>query len=524
MLRSSDKGVRERMEQRTAGTGADRDLWRVGQGQDWEARTSVPNADFYRCFGKRIFDFVAALAGLVMVSPILLFSMLLVRLTSRGPVLFRQVRLGQFGRPFRVFKFRTMRVGSEALGSAVVVRGDPRVTLFGRLLRRTKLDELPQLLNVLRGEMSLVGPRPRVPGEVNLEQPEERALLTLRPGLTSYASIYHRMEAEFCAQSEDPRATHRETILPQKSYLDMEYLKNLSFALDLKLILLTLLMVFVPGKAQPGTTRFFGVEIRPYGRLGQMGLDAAVFVAAVWLAYWLRFENEIKPFSYWQMASFIVLLPAARLACNRLFGIYEMMWRYVNLVDAATILASLSTVTGVLVLLRLLLSYENTTLRVFMIPVGVIALEYLLVVGGSLALRGLRRTLYEMNHRYQPLSVERRQRILIFGAGLSGLGIALEIGRYPHLQLVGFVDDDRAKQGRLIGGYSVLGTSEKLSTVVREQQVTDVIVCAGSMSSQVLGRIQHDCFSQGVGIHVIPTLDQILGSGNTETARTPVTP
>jgi FlaA1/EpsC-like NDP-sugar epimerase len=146
------------------------------------------------------------------------------------------------------------------------------------------------------------------------------------------------------------------------------------------------------------------------------------------------------------------------------------------------------------------------------------------VLGISLGLRALRRGLYEMNHRYQPLSAPGRRRILILGAGLSGLGIALEIGRYPHLQLVGFIDDDPAKQDRLIAGYRVLGTTEKLSTVVREQQVTDVIVCAGSMSSQVLGRIQHDCFSQGVGIHVIPTLDQILGSGNTETARTPVTP
>jgi lipopolysaccharide/colanic/teichoic acid biosynthesis glycosyltransferase len=497
-----------RCQSKAAGESGTSDVFEVQDGRG--------GVGFYRCFGKRIFDFVAALAGLVVVSPILLFSMLLVRLTSRGPVLFRQVRVGQSGRPFRVFKFRTMRVGSEALGSAVVVPGDPRVTLVGRLLRRTKLDELPQLLNVLRGEMSLVGPRPRVPGEVNLEQPEERALLTLRPGLTSYASIYHRMEAEYCAQKEDPRATHRETILPQKSYLDMEYLKNLSFALDLKLILLTLLMVFVPGKAQPGTTRFFGVEIRPYGRLGQMGLDAAVFVAAVWLAYWLRFENEIKPFSYWQMASFIILLPAARLACNRLFGIYEMMWRYVNLVDAATILGSLSTVTGVLVLLRLLLPYENTTLRVFMIPLGVIALEYLLVVGGSLALRGLRRTLYEMNHRYQPLSTPGKRRILILGAGLSGLGIALEIGRYPHLQLVGLIDDDPAKKGRAIAGYSVLGGSEKLPAIVHEQQVSDIVICASSMSAEVLRRIQQETCTQGVKVHVIPTLDQILAAGTEE--------
>jgi lipopolysaccharide/colanic/teichoic acid biosynthesis glycosyltransferase len=482
----------------------------------FEAQDVRGAVGFYRLHGKRIFDFVAALAGLVVVSPILLFSMLLVRLTSRGPVLFRQVRLGQFGRPFRVLKIRTMRVGADRKGPCVVVPGDPRLTLVGRFLRRTKLDELPQLLNVLRGEMSIVGPRPRVPEEVNLEKPEERALLTLRPGLTSYASIYHRMEADFCAQSEDPRATHHETILPQKSYLDMEYMKNLSFALDLKLIFLTFLLVFVPGKTLPRSVKFFGLEIRPYGRLGQMGVDAAVFVAAVWLAYWFRFEHEIQPFSYWQMASFIILLPAARLACNRLFGIYEMMWRYVNLLDAATILGSLSTVTGVLVLLRLLLPYENTTLRVFMIPVGVIALEYLLVVGGSLGLRGLRRTLYEMNHRYQPLPTERRRRVLIVGAGLLGMGVALELGRYPHLQLVGFVDRDLAKDGKSVAGYEVLGPPQELDRIIREHEVSDVVVCVQAISETDRQDLLTRCKSLGAQTHVIPSLAQILGADTAE--------
>ena len=232
-------------------------LGESGTSDVFEVQDGRGGVGFYRCFGKRIFDFVAALAGLVVVSPILLFSMLLVRLTSRGPVLFRQVRLGQFGRPFRVFKFRTMQVGADRKGPSVVVPGDQRLTLIGNSLRRTKLDELPQLFNVLRGQMSLVGPRPRVPEEVNLGDPVEQTLLSVRPGLTSYASVYHRMEADYCARQHDPQAVHREVILPQKGYLDAEYVKNLSFMLDLKLILLTILLVFIPGKARPEAVRFF---------------------------------------------------------------------------------------------------------------------------------------------------------------------------------------------------------------------------------------------------------------------------
>jgi len=201
---------------------------------------------FYRRCGKRAFDIAAAFVGLLGLSPLLVFCAILVRLSSRGPVFFRQVRLGQHGRSFKVFKFRTMRVGADQSGPSVVVPGDERLTPIGNLLRRTKLDELPQLINALLGDMSIVGPRPRVPEEVDVERAEERALVGLRPGITSYASIYHRMEAAYCAQHDDPGRTHRETVLPQKGYLDGEYLKNLSFSLDLKLILLTAMMVYLP--------------------------------------------------------------------------------------------------------------------------------------------------------------------------------------------------------------------------------------------------------------------------------------
>ena len=193
--------------------------------------------EFYQRWGKRAFDLTAASIGLVVLSPIMLAVALLVRLTSRGPVFFRQVRPGLGGRPFRLFKFRTMCLGADQLGAAVVVARDTRLTLVGGLLRRSKLDEIPQLINIVLGDMSLVGPRPRPLENVHLELPEERALLTLRPGITSYATVYHHSEEDYCCRQEDPHAAYRE-LQVQKSHLDAQYLKNLSFTIDLKLILL----------------------------------------------------------------------------------------------------------------------------------------------------------------------------------------------------------------------------------------------------------------------------------------------
>ena len=480
--------------------------------------------ELYRRWGKRIFDLATATIGLVLLSPLLSLCGLVIRITSRGPVFFRQTRIGRQGHEFKLFKFRTMHSWAEQLSPAVVVPGDQRLTLIGGLLRRTKLDELPQLINVLRGDMSLVGPRPRVPEEIDLASPQERALLTLRPGMTSYASIYHRMEAEYCAGEEDPKAAHRETILPQKSYLDKAYVESVSFLLDLKLIFLTVLLVFMPGRAQPRAVRFFGLEVRPYSRAGQMLLEAVTFVASVRLAYWLRYEGDIPEFNRFQMAAFMALIPAARLAANRIFGVYNTIWRYINLVDVALLVMSLSVVSVLLLLLRLFLPAGIVETHIFQLPLSVIVLEYFLVAGGCIGLRGLRRLLYEMNHRYQPLPTDERRRIVIVGAGLSGLGIALEIGRYPHLELVGFVDDDAAKQGRLIAGYSVLGPSRSVSDLMRQHEISDLIVCADSISPRDLDRIYEHCRVLGVKSHVIPTIDQILRSDVVEAGTAPRSP
>src|SRR5256712_6831924 len=397
--------------------------------------------DWYKRWGKQAFDFAAAAIALIFSSPLLVICSLLVRLTSRGPIFFRQVRVGRDGCSFKVCKFRTMKQEAEQEGPAPVVPGDSRLTPVGHFVRGTKFDELPQLINVLLGNMSLVGPRRRVPEEVNLDLPEERALLALRPGITSYASIYHRLEAEFCSRQEDARAAHRLNILPQKSYLDQNYLENMSFWLDVKLVLLTFLLVFVPGRAYPRTVRLLGVNVSFYGERAQMILEALVFAGALWLSYWLRFEDQIPGVNLWQRNAFLLMVPAARVGTNRLMGVYRTIWRYINLTDAFQLSVSLSIVSAVLLSLRLFLPGTVSSAHVFQFPLSIIAMEYLIVTGSCLGLRGLRRALYEMHHRYQPLPAERKRRILIFGAGVSRAGLPPPAGRDPPIGLVGVFYD-----------------------------------------------------------------------------------
>jgi lipopolysaccharide/colanic/teichoic acid biosynthesis glycosyltransferase len=465
---------------------------------------------FYERWGKRAFDIVASGLGLLVLSPVFLLCALLVRLTSPGPIFFRQIRVGRRGRHFTILKFRTLRHGANSADSLLVAPDDKRLTRCGSWLRRFKLDELPQLINVLLGDMSLVGPRPRIPELVDLDCPEDQRLLSVRPGLTSYASIHHHMEATYFTEQGNAEASYRDNLIPQKRLLDGEYAKSCTFALDLKLIFLTLLVLFAPGKAEPRTARVFGLEVSAYGRLSQLLLDVLVFGGSVWLAYWLRFEGHVSGFFLGQRNAFIILIPATRLMANLVFGVYDMIWRYWNLIDGVLIAVSLSAVTAVLFLLRLLLPPDTITAHVFQLPLGVIATEYLLVLAGCLGMRALRRLLYEMNHRYKPLPTAQKRRVLILGAGLSGVGVALEIARYPHFELLGFIDDDTAKQGRLIAGFEILGTSEKVGELLRRHRVSDLIVCAPALSSVEIQALRGRCEDTGTRIHIIPTIDQIL--------------
>ena len=206
-----------------------------------EQQTSVRLPSMGRLLRKRAFDIVCAALGLLVLSPVLLLCALLVGLTSPGGVLFRQERVGKDGVPFTIYKFRSMR--KDNAGLKISTSSDSRITPVGRVLRKAKLDELPQLWNVLKGDMSFVGPRPEVREYTDLYTPEQRQVLLVRPGITGLASIRYRNENDLLSASTDPNRTYIEEVMPAKLALDLEYIPRACVSYDVRLILETLVTV-----------------------------------------------------------------------------------------------------------------------------------------------------------------------------------------------------------------------------------------------------------------------------------------
>ena len=188
-------------------------------------------------------DIVISGGALLVIWPVLLLIAAAIKIDDPGPVFYRQVRVGKDGREFRIYKFRTMVVDADKKGLQITVGRDNRITRMGALLRKTKLDELAQLINVFTGEMSFVGPRPEVPKYVNLYTPYQRQVLLVRPGITDYASIAYRNENDLLEGTEDPEKMYIETIMPDKIELNMKYLREISPIADIRLILSTIVAV-----------------------------------------------------------------------------------------------------------------------------------------------------------------------------------------------------------------------------------------------------------------------------------------
>jgi lipopolysaccharide/colanic/teichoic acid biosynthesis glycosyltransferase len=191
---------------------------------------------------KRVFDLVSTAAGLVILLPLFAVAVAAIKLDSPGPVFYRGVRTGKNSKLFRIYKFRTMYVGREKPAGDTTALDDPRITDVGRILRKYKFDEFPQLINVIKGEMSMVGPRPELPAYTDRYTAEEKLILTVRPGITDLSSIeFSSLDEQVGAK--DPDRVYEEKILPVKNRMRLEYVKNMSFLRDMKLILLTFMAI-----------------------------------------------------------------------------------------------------------------------------------------------------------------------------------------------------------------------------------------------------------------------------------------
>jgi FlaA1/EpsC-like NDP-sugar epimerase/lipopolysaccharide/colanic/teichoic acid biosynthesis glycosyltransferase len=493
------------------------------------------NETFYSRVGKRWFDCACAVVGIVVTSPILLLAALAVRLTGAGPVFFRQTRAGRFGRLFRIIKFRTMKWNDFDRGSPLTASGDARVTLVGRFLRRTKIDEFPQLFNIVRGDMSFVGPRPEIPMFVRAYTETERRVLVAKPGVTGPAAIAYVHEEQILAGSEDKESFYRSTILPAKLEMDLEYCSNIRFLRDLQLMMATVvhLFSFRTAAGNPGANRAVRQRSdnrtrgnRPwvkrmiptfnfYSRGMQFVVDALIFTSALLIAYVVRFESWPSGSNLRQLLFWLPVLVVLRLAIYFWRDTYRLIWRFVSLPDAVEIAKSIAMVTAILVAARTLLPGGSVTRDLLRLPFSVIILEGLLSLIGCLGARALRRVLYSHQRRVDaPGARAATKRTILYGAGRAGQLLRRELENNLSVDVVGFVDDDPQKIGRIISRTRVLGTGENLVQLTKALVIDEVVISMATASRETLLRVTAKCRETRIPVKIIPSVQEIL-SGRT---------
>jgi lipopolysaccharide/colanic/teichoic acid biosynthesis glycosyltransferase len=389
---------------------------------------------------------------------------LLIKLDSPGPVFFRQVRVGLHGRHFRIYKFRTMSVAQEAGAAEITVAGDARITRTGHWLRRYKLDELPQLIDVLRGTMSLVGPRPEVPRYVAHYPPLWRErLLSVRPGITDFASVRYRNENEMLARADDPEREYLDVVLPTKLRYALHYVDNPSLTNDLRVLGLTLRTVFMPTFPKPWSVLPMNDSklwlwldqqmsaLRPGRRAVAMGVDAAVILACWHVTYLFRLGFERwQPGRPWYDDLVSIGVVLTYLMCMALTGVPRGLWRFFGFDDFKRIAAGC------------LMAGMISAVVVLMAQLGGVARAVLLlhplfcVLALSLVRMGYRMVWEQARARVSGVDGEQR-RAIVLGAGEAGRRLVATIHRRDGWTVLALLDDDPAKQGLRIAGVTVQG-------------------------------------------------------------------
>jgi lipopolysaccharide/colanic/teichoic acid biosynthesis glycosyltransferase len=413
---------------------------------------------------KRTVDVLAALFGLVLLAPLFALLAVAIKLDSPGPVFYRQERVGRHGRLFRIFKFRTMATAQRADATQITAAGDSRITRVGKVLRRSKLDELAQLIDVLRGTMSLVGPRPEVPRYVAHYPPQWRErLLSVRPGITDFASVRYRDEGELLARAADPEREYVDVILPTKLRYALRYVDHPTFANDLRVLGLTLTTVFVP--TLPSPRRLLPMNdsklwvwldqtmsrLSPRNRSVAMIVDAITVLACWHITYLFRLGFERwQPGRPWydDYVSFGVMI--AYLVMLALTGVPRGLWRFFGFDDFKRIAAA-CLIAGLLSAVAVLGAHLAGVAR------AVLLLHPLFCVVALCLTRMAYRMIWEQARARVSDEEGEPRRAVVLGAGEAGRRLVSAIHRRDGWTVLALLDDDPAKQGLRIGGVSVQG-------------------------------------------------------------------
>lgn len=448
----------------------------------------------------RFIDFIASLFGLIVLSPVFLLIAIWIKIDDwKGPVFYKQTRVGRGGVDFGLYKFRSMYVGADKMGLITIGGHDPRITRSGYFIRKYKLDELPQLINVLKGEMSLVGPRPEVRKYVDLYTEEQRRVLDVRPGITDYASIEYLDENTLLALSDDPDRTYIEEIMPAKIRLNMKYINNQCLSEYLYIVLKTFMGISVDKL----TNWYFTKASLPYW--GVLAMDIVSSVMACILAYVFFYGLADTSVHFWRVFLAILVYVPPFCIMGKVFHTYEIQFRYATLVDLQKV-GSAMVLGGVIVYCM----HEFTDVEEY---TWHLSTGYMFLAGAMATLfmifqRIIIKNIYNSNNTgvNVPFAV-------IYGTqeNVELLAQAIQNQREKSYRIFGFLTDDAEYHNHFIMGKRRLKKDEKLADYLAQNGV-ETVICGPIMSKRIAE--DHDfltqLFNAGIKVLTMPEVSQLV--------------
>jgi lipopolysaccharide/colanic/teichoic acid biosynthesis glycosyltransferase len=424
---------------------------------------------------KRAFDILLSFIGLCVLLPVFAVVALLIKLDSKGPVFYRQIRVGRDGKPFQILKFRTMKNLKHWTGTPLSPRNDPRVTTIGAVLRRLKVNEFPQLINVIRGDMSFIGPRPEVPEFVEYYTDEQKRVLAVRPGIVGPSQILMRNEEELFENGVDPKVFYVQNILPEKLRIDLEYVENSSFLGDVQYLAKGVIITI----AGAITSRHLFENAE---QIAAFFCDIFVCSFSYFLAYFLRMEGNIPAAEKTILFETLPFVTIVRMFAFLYMGLYSTLVRFISYDDVVKIMKGVGLSSAFIVLMTFFAGERGHPRSVFVIDALILTF---LVVGYRLALKAMR------GGRKEDVCSDCN--VLIYGAEEMG-DIAL---RYLKMEgerrVIAFVDDDPKKMRKRIHGLKVLGNRYDIEALAGLYQIDAVLVAVQDLKAKDLEHIESLC-------------------------------
>ncbi len=451
---------------------------------------------------KRSIDIVLALFGLVLFSPFCLLIALAVKLNSRGPVFFTQKRVGKNFKLFTLYKFRSMVTGVSGTGPQITAGGDSRVTPLGRFMRKYKIDEFPQAINVLKGDMSIVGPRPEVDEFVQKHRKDYEKILSVRPGMTDIASLHFINEESLLFGKIDPETYYCNYILPEKIKLSKEYVRKSSICFDLKLIAGTFFKLAYPNELLDGILE----KVSGYRRPLVIMIEVVIFAISNYLAFAVRFDSNI-PGDIFNL--FLLYLPSImlfRLIFLFSFSIDRGLWRYVSTRDLFKIAGAITSGT-VLFFVTVRYLFGETSY-----PMSIYLLDWFFNMTLLTGVRFVR----QVHDKVLSFDTTLKNQVIIVGAEDAADMLIREITQSPYCpyRVLGLVDDDPEKKGTIIRGVPVLGTRKNLKKIIEDEEPDELLVAMPLLSSVDLDGVVKELREYGVPIKVVPGILSLLTGKN----------